>query len=811
MRNILSCRIAIILLFLLCISSTTFSQSKTRISGSLQDSADKKPVGWATVGLYKSTNTQKPLQNIFSGGKGRFEFAAVDTGNYKVIITYTGYLEKEIPVRVDSGKTTLVLETILLSPAPKDLGNVVVTAVARKPLLEQSDEKLIYNTEADPSVEGLTAIDVFRKTPFLSVDGEDNVQLNGQSNFKVLLNGKETPMFAKNLKEALKSFPANLIRKIEVITNPSSKYDGEGIGGVINIITKKKVMGYNGNAGMSFNSLDNYNGSINLNFKYGKIGLTGYYGMGGNRRTPESLTSGELESLHPVAFYKRYYSGKSHGNYFYNYGNIELSWDIDSLNTASFYTDINGGKGATLSSQRYDVVLPNLVDTITTHLYDDQGYSYPGVNFGVDYIRKFKGSEEKELSFKIYRENSKDDAYGIGEQVNPGYTRYILNDNKSTNKQLTLQSDLVLPMKKGRKLEMGIKAILRRAVSDYISFTKYDPAKEYEQDEANSNSFNYHQDVLSVYSTYLFKWKDISFKMGGRLERTGIDGNFVKTSTRVEQDYYTLLPNIFLSRKFNKIHTLTLSYGKRLRRPYIWDLNPFVYNTDSLNISYGNPDLGADIIHTVEAGYTVLKGNTNINIRLGENFSNRQITRYRIFDEATGVTSTIVQNAGIARTTGLAMNISTKFTTKWSINLNSGLRYTFLTNRYRPEQKNQGMSGFGSLSTSYQLTKKWTVSGNFNYHRSEIQLQGTNGRFMFYGFSSTYKFFKDKISLSVHGNNIFGKYLDWERDFADDNFRRYDFRQNIQRAINLSLRWNFGKLSENVSRKRGVTNDDIGK
>jgi outer membrane receptor protein involved in Fe transport len=808
-NNIPHSRVSLVIA-LLFLSSTLFSQSKTRISGSLQDSADKKPVGWATVGLYKSSDTQKPLQNIFSSGKGRFEFAGTDTGNYKVIVTYTGYLEKEIAVRVDTGKT-LVLETILLSPAPKSLGNVVVTAVARKPLLEQNDEKMIYNTEADPSVEGLTAIDVFRKTPFLSVDGEDNVQMNGQSNFKVLLNGKETAMFSKNLKEALKSFPANLIKKIEVITNPSSKYDGEGVGGVINIITRKKVMGYNGNAGMSYNSLDNYNGSINMNVKYGKWGFTGYYGMGGNRRTPDANLYGEIESLNPVAFYKRLSTGNNHGSYFYNYGNVELSWDIDSLNTMSAYADVNGGIGTTITNQRYDVVLPNLIDTVTSFIYNDRGYKYPGLNYGLDYIRKFKGNEEKELSFKVYYENSKDDAYGVGEQYNPGYTRYVLNDNNSINKQLTLQSDFVLPMKKDQKLELGVKAILRKAISDYTSYYRYDIAKEYQTDETNSNYFNYHQDVLSAYTTYRFKWKEISFKIGGRIEHTGVDGNFVKTATRVEQGYYTFLPNVYLSRKFKKIHTLSLSYGKRLRRPYIWDLNPFVYNTDSLNINYGNPDLGPDIIHTIELGYAVFKGNTNINIRLGQNFSNRQIVWYNLFNDVTGVNASTVQNAGIAKATSLSVSLSTKFTKKWSVNINASLRYTFLSNRFRPEQKNEGLSGYFSITSSYQLTKKWTASATLNCYRSDVQLQGHYGQGIYHSFGTNYKLFKDKLTVGLNGSNALQKFNRWSSEFSDDNFYRRDTRKNLLRAINLSLRWNFGKLSENVSRKRGVTNDDIRK
>jgi outer membrane receptor protein involved in Fe transport len=789
-------------------SFAAHAQTKATITGSLLDSATNKPVAWATTGLYKKSNTVKPLQNLFSDNKGRFEFTAVDTGHYLVIVTYAGYIEKELHFFVDSGISKKDIGVISLSPAPKELGNVVVTAATRKPLLEQEDEKMIYNTEADPSVEGLTATDILRKTPFLSVDGDDNVRLNGQSNFKVLLNGKETAMFSKNLKEALKSFPANLIKKVEVSTSPSSKYDGEGIGGIINIITKKKVMGYNGNASISRSTIGNYNGNANLNFKYGKWGLTGYYGMGGGH-PPLNSSSSEVESLNPVAFYKRLSTGNSRNKYFFNYGNVELSWDIDSLHTLSAYADINGGSGSSNSRADYEMILPSLVDTLRNSTTNYNSYKYPSFNYGVDFIKKFKGNTEKEWTFKFYREDSKDDSYGEGLQQSPGLQRFIINDNHSNNDQTTLQSDWVQPLKKSKKLEMGLKAILRRASSNYTSFYKYDANGKYEQDENNSNKFNYHQNVYSAYATYRFKWKEISFKLGARLEHTSIKGNFIKTATSVEQEYSTLMPNIYLSRKFNKIHTLSLSYGKRLRRPYIWDLNPFVNNTDSLNIYYGNPDLEPDIIHSVEAGYSVFKGNTNINFRLSQSFSGQQITRYTEFDDATGVFANVVNNGGISKVTGLNGNLSTKFTKKWSFSTGMGLRYTFIKNRYRPEQKNQGLGGHIYANTSYEITKKWTVSLNGSGFRGDAQLQGNYGFSVWYGAGTTYKLFKDKLTLSINANNFLKKEFEWRSEFEDENFIRRQNYRNIQRAINFSVRWNFGKLAESVSRKRGVSNDDL--
>jgi hypothetical protein len=223
------------------IAVLAIAQSKSSINGIVSDSTGNKPLQYVTVEL-QLQNAATPLKSIYTNDKGKFAFNQVDSGKYIVIISHTGFAEKRLDV-VAEGKE-INLGQVSLSPQPKEMAGIVVKT--RKPLVEQSDDKIIFNVENDPMAKTESAIDILRKTPFVSVDGDNNVSVNGQTNFKVLLNGRETSMFAQNVKEALKSFPGALITKIEVITSPSAKYDAEGVGGIINIITKKKVAGYNG-------------------------------------------------------------------------------------------------------------------------------------------------------------------------------------------------------------------------------------------------------------------------------------------------------------------------------------------------------------------------------------------------------------------------------------------------------------------------------------------------------------------------------------------------------------------------------------
>src|SRR4029078_5130614 len=218
-------------------------------------------------------NNTTAVQTTLSKDNGSFQLDKPDTGSYILSFTHTGFEEKKITIAVSSQPGDMQIEPVQLSRLTGVLKEVVVTS--QRPMIEQSDDKIVFNVGDDPTAKSETAIEILRRTPFVTVDGEDNIKVNGKSNFKVLLNGRETSMFARNIKDALRGFPGALISKIEVITQPSAKYDAEGVGGIINIITKKRVAGYNGTLS-SFNrtsdKLSNYN--VNGNAKFGKFGVS---------------------------------------------------------------------------------------------------------------------------------------------------------------------------------------------------------------------------------------------------------------------------------------------------------------------------------------------------------------------------------------------------------------------------------------------------------------------------------------------------------------------------------------------------------
>ncbi len=394
---------AILLTALFLVPGHAFTQNKMKLSGSVSDSS--KPLALVTVRIFKKIN-EAPLQTTLSNENGRFQFNKVDTGKYVLAFSHTGFAAKQITISVTSQATDIQIDPVQLSRATGMLKEVVVNS--QRPMVEQSDDKIVFNVEDDPTNKTETAIDILRKTPFVTVDGEDNIKVNGKSNFKVLLNGRETSMFARNIKEALRGFPGAMISKIEVITTPSAKYDGEGIGGLINIITKKKVVGYNGTVSSFSRTSDKLNNfSVNGNAKVGKVGVSVFLNSGFTQPVLLHNTNITIPSSQSI-YTKRTLDGDQHSKSGWSFGNAEFSWEMDSLNTISLYTNIDSWSNTTVSDQTITTDFASSPSTVSNYNLNNKSNN-PGVNVGSDYIKHFKKNKEREFSLRFLGEFGKND------------------------------------------------------------------------------------------------------------------------------------------------------------------------------------------------------------------------------------------------------------------------------------------------------------------------------------------------------------------------------------------------------------------
>jgi hypothetical protein len=787
--------------FLLFLPVISQAQS-TKITGTVTDSS--KALALVTVRLFNAAHLQQALQTTLSAPNGSYQFTGVDTGKYTLFFTHTGFIEKRLNVTVIPG-AVVSLQAVDLMRQPNALKEVVVKT--QRPLVEQADDRVIFNVEDDPASKSETAMDILRKAPFVTVDGEDNIKVNGKANFKVLLNNRETSMFANNIKEALRAFPGALIQKIEVITNPSAKYDGEGIGGLINIITKKKVVGYNGTISSFSRTSDKLNDlSVNANAKFGKMGISVLYDFGGTSPVSQPNNNTTIP-VNTAAYSQRSLAGDRRNSGNWQFGNAELSWEMDTLNTVSVYANVDSWSEKNTSDQTITTSFINAPSLTGIYQLNDR-INRPGVSVGTDYIKKFSKNKDRELSLKFFGEFGKSESKLSSSQDNAGTDRFLVNNSYAINNQYTIQADHSLPIKTGR-LETGVKAILRRASSDFESLIKYDIDDKFEPNPANTDYFKYSQNVMSVYGMYSFKIKRSSFRFGARAEYTNVDGNFISSNTLVKNHYTTLLPNLQFSNKLSKLITLTLSYNKRLSRPYIWDLNPFVFNNDSLNISYGNPGLGPQTIHIVSAQVRYGKGTTFGGINLEGSYSGNKILEYTSYDAATGITKTTSLNIGKEFQGSINLNLNMKMTPKWSLFVNGSLRYSTVTNNANTAQKNSGFGSNFNFSTRYQFSPKFSISNYIGLWREPVTIQTTYPFNTWYNVAFNYKVFKGKLAISVRGVNFFEKDRAFKTIVKDPNFYSSNINTRVRRGAVLSVTFNFGKLTETVSKKQGVTNDDL--
>lgn len=777
------------------------------VKGSAIDSISNSPVQLVTVGLYASGNLSAPIQNVLTNSKGVFEFKNIQPGKYVIYFTHLSYNESELNLVVTDTIQNITLPAAQLVFLSKELKSITVKAIKKKPLVIQEEDKLVYNTEADPSNQSINALDLLRKTPLISVDGEDNILLNGQTNFKILLNGKETGMFSTDPKNVLKGFPAKLVIRIEVITNPSSKYDAEGTGGIINIITKKKIVGYNGYAGVNLNRLNTIP-FLGLNLKYGKFGFaaTGGYNAG---KTPTASSIVVFNAVNTTAFLKRIADGKQESRNLNSWGNIELSYDLDSLSSISVYGGGTTGENKTSRFSSFDLVLPTIVDTIKS-VFDYYNKSlYPSLNWGIDYNHKGRVNKEKELTLKYFGQYSKNNSYDTSGQFSSLQNIFAINDNRAKDLQNTFEANYIIPIKNGKKIEMGIKAIFRSADADYRNYSRNQNNTDYTLNPANSDLFNYRQNVFSFYSTYRFKWKKMSFRIGGRLEQTDVDGDFRKSSLAVKQKYLNFFPNIFISKQLKRGRSISFTYSKRLLRPYISHLNPFINNVDTLNLISGNPGLNPQISHGLEAAFTIVKNQTSISMRLSQSFSNSQILRYTTFNQLTGVRRTTYENIGISAITSLSGNVNTKISPKWYFNLNATLQYVSAKNKNDRSQSNSGIAGTGSISTGYNFAPWFTLSTFLFYTQQPVTIQSKFGANYTTTFNASLNLLKDKLTISATASNPIPNYFSYKVESEDSNFYVVSNTKYRRSAFGISINWSFGKLSENVSRKKGIKNDDL--
>ncbi len=779
-----------------------------KIIGTVIDSLKGTPVAYCTISLFEKGSV-KPVNGEVANEDGFFKIKNLKNGKYRLSISFLGYTTLFIDSIVISDKDpSIELGTLLLPPSATMLKEAVVEG--EKSLIELKVDKLVYNADKDISVKGGNSADVLRKVPMVSVDLDGNVMLQGTQNVKILINDKPSSLMAASVADALKMIPADEIEKVEVITSPSAKYDAEGTGGIINIITKKKnIEGISGsvNAGAGTRSSNLFS---NLNFRKGRwgtgvnLGGFGYQGMGELTNTRSSIS--------PNASLPTYLlqTGDNRNFGFGPYAQLNADVDLTSKSSLSGsfkMNDFNNGSSGKISNDfsfdgtNYKQLFTNDYKTVTN------GLSYDA---SVDYKRSFKKKEQELTISAQLSDNDRKTHYDV-DRLNDSDVSYYKETslNRNLNSEKTLQADYAQPFGKKFLLETGAKTILRGVTSDY-DYDVYDfTTSTYVRDNTRSNIFDYTQNVYAGYGQGTWTIGKFGIKTGLRYELTHVNGRLEADSTAFQNDYDNFVPSATFSYANPGKYTVKLSYTQRIQRPGMTYLNPWVNQSDSLNITYGNPELEPEISHGFELGYNTFKKFGSINASAYHRFTKNSIESIR-FVNTDDIYVTTYDNIGKNYTTGVSVGVNIMWQMKIFCGANANLYYYKVkTTDFAQPLTNDGINYNFNLFGSYKFTKQWGIMAFGNFNGPKISIQGTSTSFWYYNLSARREFKNGKGGIGLGLDNFATWYMHFRNNYSGEGFTFDGDNKILFLGARISLDYRFGKMEFSSSKKKNIKNDDL--
>jgi len=584
------------------------------IVGEVVDGTSGMPLEFATVSIFLAQDSSLVTGGI-TGTDGSIKFNAKGKGPFYAVVEFIGYESLTVDdISFEKGERLYDLGEISIVPGGISLDEVEVRA--ERSDMQFSLDKRIFNVGKDLASRGGSASDVLDNIPSVSVGVEGEVNLRGSSDVRILINGRPSGLVGLNGTDGLRNIQASMIERVEIITNPSSKFEAEGMAGIINIILKKdRAKGFNGSFEAIVGLPTQYGGGANLNYRQDKFNFFANYNS--NRRTSISTGSkyqefyfedSTLVSLqdqrrdrvgtnHSIRFGSDYLLSDNEvitGAFLYRYGNDE------NLNRVT-YRDAVGSAGPQAIRLTEDQIQNYILRQ------DDELEEEPTLEYSVNYDKKFEKKGHTLKADVSYQSNTESESSAFNEGFYEGENLTIPNilrqrsANDEGQRQWRGQIDYAQPFEGKVKLESGLLGTFREIKNDFLVETLEDD--EWMTEEGLSNNFIYNENVLGAYGSIGKDYEKFSFQVGLRAEYSEIKTELEQTNEVNDRSYTNLFPSGFLNYKLVGNNTLQASYSRRIRRPRFWDLNPFFTFTDRRNFFSGNPNLDPEFTDSYEIGH----------------------------------------------------------------------------------------------------------------------------------------------------------------------------------------------------------------
>ena len=734
---------------LLIIAGNMTGQTTT-VKGVLTDKSSGESEPFATVRVFNAGKTEKPVAMFLTDEEGHFSHEVKGKGKFDIVFSCIGKEDLKQTIEL-GGQDMLDMGTLYIMQNENLLKGVEI--VAQKPLVKMEVDKMSYNVAEDEDSKSNTVLDMLRKVPMVTVDGQDNISVNGSSSFKVYVDGMPNPMFSSNPSMVFKSMPATAVKSIEVVTNPGAKYDAEGAAGVLNIIMNRQTP-------MASQSLNGYNGTIRVGvgtkqmsggaFLSGQQGKLSYSANVMTSYNKPGTTTTEMEQMQDNGVQQLMTSTNDVKTPF-TMGSLTLGYQLDPMSNINVTASLNsmsmkstGTTTTTMGGSPYG----NGFSYGSSTDMKNKNTSFSG---SVDYQRFLNQEHTQSLALTYqltYSPTTTEMTSNFDSSFLTSQSSFDLTDRYSENKDKTtnhiFQLDYTMPLGTGKTLSLGSKLQLHDATSDAKYYLKdvYDPS--------SSSDYEYSNKILAGYGEFAGNWSKLGAKAGLRYEQTWQDveyhlGNGQDFST----NYSSLVPTASLQYNLSQGSNLGLSYNMRISRPGISYLNPYVDKTNPIALTYGNPDLDVEKAHNVTLVYNVFSSKLMMNLNLHHNFVDNAISQYSFYD-ADNLLNTTYGNVVSSHQTGLSGYVNYLITKNTRLFFNGGLNYTDLRSNTLA-QSNSGWTA--NIMGGVQQTLPWklqlsafAIASTKNY-----TLQGWSGGFNLVTASMSKTLLNDKLSLSISG------------------------------------------------------------
>ncbi len=704
------------------------------------------------------------------------------------------------------------VEADTISAFEKNLDDFVVTA--KKEVIKSDGSKLTYDLQEDDSSKGQSLLDALRKVPMVAVDGQSNITINGSTNFKIYVNGKEDRMLEANYSQVFKAMPAESVSKIEVITEPGAQYDAEGVGGILNLITEHSQ------------KHDGYSGSLHASYGLSQGVLGGYITGKADKFTISAnaayATNGAWEQKQLSSIDVTYKSedinhlletlGKQRIGFNYFGGGIDMGWEPNDRNLFNL--------GGSINNVNADIKEMSSVNTMYSRSGAKQwnyteNYTGSLINLGANANASYRHSFNDDNTHRIiaaymfnYGKNNLNALTEISDVDNYFYySPFRTIDNSEFSREHTIQMDYSNPFGEGKhRLDGGFKGVIRRNSSDSRTLVGKDQI-EMVTDSANTMSTLQQFDIYAGYLSYTGTFSKLSVTAGLRYEHT-IMGMKVDNMNGFDftKHLNDVVPNASLTWSFAPANNLRLAYQMRIMRPGISQVNPYSLKLNEYSANRGNPDLTSARSNGVSLTYTNFSRILGGNVQLVYTQIDNAITNYSYLDGQTWVESYI--NAGHERQLRLGGYLTANLSSTMKLSVNANINYAVLE-APSINASHHGWFGFYGVNWDYTAPYDIKVGAYGGQQIRHILLQGDHKGWYYYGLYVGRDFLKKKLNVTFTASGFLHRYTNWTTTMETADIKTYSVYRNRNTDVALSISWNFGHLKESI-KKTGldISNDD---